>query len=311
MNASSEAAKTTGIVGFMSDPGESEEPLVVEDDGEVDAPAPQPVEPLAPADAIKDINVHAPTRGNRKLEKLLAAANADPQLKAWWHVAAVNATRRLGMSDHSWVHVQIVVNIALRLLRLLDKRGVQPAMVVDYGMKQRDAEVVVAAGAMLHCVGMSIHRTDHESYSLFLTADKLSDLLEGIYDEPERAVIVAETMHAIIGHRSAGKPLTIEAGVVRVADALDMAKGRSRVPFEAGQTNIHALSAAAINQVSIVPGETKPVRIDIDMNNSSGIFQVDELLAQKLTGSGIEQYVEVTARIEGETEQRLLPDVSY
>ncbi|MGH2906088.1 MAG: HD domain-containing protein [Solirubrobacterales bacterium] len=281
------------------------------DEGSIEAPPPQPVEPLTPKDAIAGIDIHAPTRGNRKLEKLLAAANADPQLKAWWHVAAVNATRRLGMSDHSWVHVQVVVNIALRLLRLLEKKGVQPAMVTDFGMSDRDAEVVVAAGAMLHCVGMSIHRTDHESYSLFLTADKLGDLLDGIYDEPDRSVVVAETMHAIIGHRSSGRPLTVEAGVVRVADALDMAKGRSRVPFEAGQTNIHALSAAAINEVKIVPGEQKAVRIDIDMNNSSGIFQVDELLAQKLRGSGIEQYVEVSARIEGEHEQRLLTDISF
>jgi metal-dependent HD superfamily phosphatase/phosphodiesterase len=283
-----------------------DEASISADDGSIDAPPPQPVEPLAPADAVAEIKIHAPTRGNRKLEKLLAAVNEDAQVKAWWHVAAVNATRRLGMSDHSWVHVQIVANIALRLLRLLERRGIQPAMVADYGMSSRDAEVVVVAGAMLHCVGMSIHRTDHETYSLFMAADKLGDLLEGIYDEPERSVVVAETMHAIIGHRSNGKPLTLEAGVVRVADALDMAKGRSRVPFEAGQTNIHALSAAAIDQVSIVSGETKPVRIDIEMNNSSGIFQVDGLLKAKLRGSGLEPYVEVVAHIDTETERRLV-----
>ncbi|MGB0871611.1 MAG: phosphohydrolase [Solirubrobacterales bacterium] len=277
----------------------------------IEAPEPQPVEPLAPTQAIEAIDIHAPTRGNRKLEQLITCANADAQLKAWWHVSAVNATRRLGMSDHSWVHIQVVVNIALRMLRLLTKSGVQPSLARDYGMSDRDAEVVVAAGAMMHCVGMSIHRIDHESYSLFLTADKLNELLHGIYDEPERSVVVAETMHAIIGHRSSGKPLTVEAGVVRVADALDMAKGRSRVPFEAGQTNIHALSAAAIDEVRIMPGKQKAVRIEIAMNNSSGIFQVDELLAKKLTGSGIEPYVEVTASIEGEHEQKLLSDVSY
>ncbi|MFY9263815.1 MAG: phosphohydrolase [Solirubrobacterales bacterium] len=277
-------------------------------DGSIEAPAPQPIDPLPPSQAIAEIRIHAPTRGNRKLERLFQNANADAQLKAWWHVAAVNATRRLGMSDHSWVHIQVVVNIALRLTRLLVKRGVKPSMVADFGMTDRDAEVVVAAGAMLHCVGMSIHRTDHEAYSLFLTADKIGLLLDGIYEEPERSVVAAEVMHAIIGHRKNGKPFTVEAGIVRVADALDMAKGRSRVPFEAGQTNIHALSAAAIDQVSILPGNEKPVRIDIEMNNSSGIFQVDELLAQKLSGSGIEDFIEVTAFIEGETERRLLPE---
>jgi uncharacterized protein len=221
-------------------------------------------------------------------------------------VAHVTATR-LGMSDHSWVHVRIVLNIALRLFRLLARRGVEPAMVTDYGMGRRDAEVVIAAGCLLHDAGMSIHRTDHEAYSLFLAADKLGELLAGIYEEPERSIVAAEAMHAIIGHRRRGEPITLEAGIVRVADALDMAKGRSRVPFEAGTPNIHSLSAAAIDEVVIEPGDDRAVRIEIAMNNSSGIFQIDELLATKLRGSGLEDHLEVTARIEAEHEKRLVP----
>jgi metal-dependent HD superfamily phosphatase/phosphodiesterase len=254
----------------------------------------------------EEARIRFPTRGNRKLEGLREAANADEQLKAWWRVAQVNA-ERLGMSDHSWVHIQIVVNIALRLLRLLVRRGVEPALVRDYGMDARDSEVVVAAACLLHCVGMSIHRTDHETYSLFLAADKLDSLLAGVYDEPERSIVSAEAMHAIIAHRRRGDPLTLEAGIVRVADALDMAKGRSRVPFEAGRMNIHSLSAAAIDEVRIDAGDDKAVRIEIDMNNSSGIFQIDELLATKLRGSGLEDHVEVVAQIEAEHEKRLVP----
>ena len=265
-------------------------------------------EPVAPREAIADVRIRVPTRGNRKLEALLAAVNADDQVKAWWHMSAVNATRRLGMSDHSWVHVQIVVNIALRLARLLFRRGVRPSVAVDHGMSERDAEVVIAAGALFHCVGMQIHRADHEAYSLFLTADKLGELLGGIYEEPERSVIAAEAMHAIIGHRRRGEPFTIEAGIVRVADALDMARGRSRVPFEAGQQNIHSLSAYAIEEVKISAGRgDKPVRVEILMSNSAGIFQVDELLATKLRGSGLEEQIEVVARIDAEHEKRLVP----
>ena len=103
-----------------------------------------------------------------------------------------------------------------------------------------------------------------------------------------------------------GQPLTLEAGVVRVADALDMAKGRSRIPFEAGVVNIHSLSATAIDSVRIAPGETKPIRIAIHMNNSAGIFQVDELLKEKLKGSGLEPHIEVEATLEGEAEKRLI-----
>jgi uncharacterized protein len=265
-----------------------------------------PEPPQSPREALEAMRIRVPTRGNRKLEQLLDAVNADQQVKAWWHVAAVNATRRLGMSDHSWVHVQIVLNIGLRLARLLFRRGVRPNVEVDYGMTERDAEVVIAAGCLFHCVGMAVHREDHERFSLFLTADRLGELLAGCYEEPERTIVVSETLNAIIGHRRQGSPLTLEAGIVRVADALDMARGRSRVPFEAGHQNIHSLSAYAIEAVKISPGRARPVRVEIAMSNSAGIFQVDELLATKLRGSRLEEHVEVIARIEAEHEERLV-----
>src|SRR5918912_3799055 len=260
----------------------------------------------SPAEAIAAIRIRAPTRGNRRLDQLFDAVNADQQVKAWWHVAGVNAGR-LGLTDHSWVHIQIVTNIALRLGRLLFRRGIVPAMVTDHGMGERDAEVVIAAAALFHCVGMSIHRTDHESYSLFLTADKLNGLLAGIYQEPERSVVVAEAMHAVISHRSRGNPFTIEGAIVRVADALDMAKGRSRVPFEQGHTNIHSLSAYAIDEVKISAGRDTAVRVEIAMSNSAGVFQVDEGLGTKLRNTLLAEHIEVVARIEAEHEKRLVP----
>src|SRR5215212_3284944 len=259
------------------------------------------------ADALAGVRIRAPTRGNRRLERLLDAANGDPQVKAWWHVAGINA-QRLEMTDHSWVHIQIVTNIALRLSRLLARAGIVGSMVRDHGMTERDVEVVIAAGALFHCVGMSIHRTDHEAYSLFLTADKLGTLLEGIYEEPQRSVIVAEVMHAVISHRSRGRPYTVEGAIVRVADALDMAKGRSRVGFERGDIGIHSLSAYAIDEVRILSGDdAKAVRVEIEMSNSAGIFQVDEGLGTKLRGTPLEQHIEVVARIDAEHEKRLVP----
>jgi metal-dependent HD superfamily phosphatase/phosphodiesterase len=272
-----------------------------------DEPAPAPEQPRRkpPRETLAEARVRAPTRGNRRLEALLEAVNADPEVGAWWYMAQLTS-ERLGMSDHSWVHVQVVLNVALRLLRLLVKGGVEPAMVADHGMRERDAEVVVAAGALLHDVGLSIHRADHEEYSLFLAERKLHELLDGVYEEPERTVVASEALHAIIGHRRRGDPYTVEAGIVRVADALDMAQGRSRIPFEAGRIGIHSLSAAAIDEIVIAAGEDCPVRIEIRMNNSAGIFQVDDLLGTKLRGTPLADQVEVVAEIEGETEKRLL-----
>ena len=70
--------------------------------------------------------------------------------------------------------------------------------------------------------------------------------------------------------------------------------------------SIHALSAAAIEAVHIRGGQGK-VLIAIEMNNSAGLYQVDNLLRSKLHGSGLEAHLDVEATIEGESEKRLLP----
>jgi metal-dependent HD superfamily phosphatase/phosphodiesterase len=281
------------------------EPAVADVEGPVSSEALRETR-LTPAQAIEGMRITLPVRGNRALRRVLERANADPQLKAWWHVSNVNAVVRLEINDHSWVHVQIVANIALKLLRQLVKHGVEPSVVRDYGMTTEDAELVVVLAALTHCVGMSVHRRGHEDWSLFLAEPKLHELLDGIVEEPDRTVLVSEVLQAITSHRSDGEPLALEAGILRVADALDMAKGRSRIPFERGQVTMHSLSAAAIDEVRIVDGEERPVRIDIVMNNSSGLFQVDGLLKAKLRGSGLEPHVEVIAHVLADAEQRLV-----
>src|ERR1043165_914973 len=262
---------------------------------------------LTPAEAVEQMRINVPVRGNRKLRALIDRVNDDRQLKAWWHASNGNAVVRMEINDHSWVHIQIVTNIALKLLRQLTKHGVEPSLVRDYGMSRDDAEIVVVPGALLHCIGMAVHREGHEDFSLFLAEPKMHELLDGLYEEPELTVIASEVLQAITSHRDYGKPLSLEAGIVRVADALDMAKGRSRIPFEHGRVSIHSLSAAAIEDVTITDGDTRPIKIEILMNNSSGIYQVDGLLKAKLQGSGLEPYVEVIAHIDTETEQRLVP----
>src|ERR671934_2410380 len=117
---------------------------------------------LTPAEAVEQMRINVPVRGNRKLRELIERVNDDKQLKAWWHVANVNAVVRMEINDHSWVHIQIVTNIALKLLRQLTKHGVEPSVVNDYGFSREDAEVIVTLTALTHCVGMAVHRHHHE-----------------------------------------------------------------------------------------------------------------------------------------------------
>ncbi len=252
---------------------------------------------------------NVPTKNNKKLEQLLERIEADAELNQLWRCANVNAVDRFGISDHGEVHIRIIANAALRVFRLLVEGDVTPSAVKDHGLTVDDAEVIVVLAAALHDVGISIHRDDHERYSLIIAYPKARQLLSELYEEPTLTAMVSETLHAIIAHNSEQRCLTIEAGCVKLADALDMTEGRSRIPFDAGQVNIHSVSALAVKSVQITKGELKPVRIEVELHNSAGIFQMDNLLRKKLYNSTLIPFVEVRAAIvEGETEKRLMTE---
>lgn len=253
------------------------------------------------------IDIKVPSSNNPYLAKVLEQINTQPDVKTYFRVLNVIALDRLGITDHGPVHFQIVANIGLKLLRTLHKRQVVSSVENDYGLSFNHAELIVLLGSLLHDLGMAVERENHETHSLFLAKDVIEKLLSFMPRE-EQIIILSETLHAITSHRKGGRPITVEAGVVRVADALDMSHGRSRIPYEAGRVNIHSLSASAIEHVEITTGKVKPIQITIEMNNSSGLFQVDELLGRKLKGSGIEQHIEVRAFIKGDTEKSLLEE---
>lgn len=253
------------------------------------------------------INIKVPLKGNPLLETILERINKDVEVRTLWKVINVNAIDRLGMSDHGSVHFQIVANIALRLARILTEKNIVLSAQKDFGLTNNHSELIIFLASIFHDMGMSIDRSGHEEYSLFLANDILRNLLDFL-PEDERVIVISETLHAIISHRSGGKPKTLEAGIVRVADALDMSEGRSRIPYEAGNIDIHSLSAAAIDNVEIKKGTVKPIQINILMNNSAGLFQVDELLKRKIVGSGIEQYLGVKAFVDRKREKKLVKE---
>jgi len=169
--------------------------------------------------------------------------NRDEQLQAYWKCVNVAAIDRMGFSDHGPVHVKIVANSALKLLRLLVGSKVVPNVVKDYGMTNEDAEVIVFLASVMHDLGMAVVRERHEEYSVLLALSFLHRYLEPVYPKDQAAIITTEVLHVLVSHHRQQHPLTLEAGVVRVADALDMEKGRARIPFEAGKINIHSISA--------------------------------------------------------------------
>jgi len=253
------------------------------------------------------ISIHVPTKNNILLEKALNMVNTNVEIRTLWNIINTNAIDRLKMTDHGPVHFQIVSNLSLRLLRILAKNGIEPSIVKDFKLTQDHAELVVLLASLLHDIGMSANREGHEEFSLFMTHTLLRELIDFLPIE-EKTIVIAETLHAIINHRSGGKPSTIEGGILRVADALDMSEGRSRLPFEAGRMEIHSISAMAIDKVTVSEGEERPIVVDIYMNSSAGIFQTDQLLRSKLKNSGIEKYIEVKAHIKERANKKITAD---
>lgn len=256
-----------------------------------------------------DSQINVPTERNELLAQTLDAMNNNQEITTLWHIINVNAIDRLGITDHGPVHFQIVANIALKLCRLLIKNKIPMSITKEYQLSTDHAEVVVLLASLLHDLGMSINREQHEEFSLFLANSLMRETLSFL-PTIERTIVISESLHAIISHRSDGNPMTLEAGIVRVGDALDMSEGRSRIPYEAGEVNIHSISAAAIDSVEIEEGESKPIQINILMNNSAGLFQVDELLKNKIYGSGLEAHMDVNAYIDRKTEKNLLKSFS-
>ena len=149
-------------------------------------------------------------------------------------------------------------------------------------------------------------RYDHEKYSVLLALEFIYRCLNPVYKEEELAIICSEVLHAMVSHEQPSKPLTLEAGIVSIADALDMESGRARIPFEAGKVDIHAVSALSIEKVEILEGQKKPITIKITMSNSAGVFQIDELLKPRIENSGLKEYAHVVAEITGEKERRII-----
>jgi len=260
-----------------------------------------------------------PYRNNVELKQVMERIKEDKKLQTYWKCANVMAIERMGYTDHGPTHVKIVANLGLKLLRILvEKKLITPSIVENYGMQNDDAEVVVVLGSIFHDLGMIVQRYNHEIYSAFLALEFLERCLPPTYNEEQIAIMTSEILHAIVTHGEPGsnelphsRILTKEAGIISIADALDMEAGRARIPFQAGKVDIHAVSALSIEKVEVECAETvengqKPINIKIKMSNSAGVFQIDELLKPRIVNSGLEQFFHVIAEITGEKENRII-----
>ncbi|SDY13723.1 HD domain-containing protein [Halopenitus persicus] len=242
-----------------------------------------------------------------RVNEVLEAIESDPEIGTYLEAQNVNAVTRKGYNDHGAKHIEIVRDRALRLYDLLKRAGVEFNGAADQGLDEADEAVVIALAATLHDVGHVVHRDDHSYYSIPLAADLLDRFLPEWYDTAAAVRVKAEVLHAILCHHTEETPLTREAGVIRIADGLDMERGRSRIPYEKGGRGINTISSRAIEHVRLRTGDESPVEVEITMNNAAGVYQVDSLLKAKLRDSMLEDQVRIVAiNTKGDDEDRLV-----
>jgi uncharacterized protein len=243
--------------------------------------------------------------GDGRLGQIVAALVNDPLVGSIQNYANVVSIQRLGYNDHGPVHARIVALNCLRIYELLRAGGIEPSIVHEQVGDPEDALVAIFTAAFLHDLGMSVTRDDHEHLGITLADPFILKHLSGVYDDEGKVYMLRSLVHeGIIGHMAHYKVHSVEAGIVMVADGTDCTKGRAMIPQQIARGpvigDIHRFSAGAIDTVHIRKGVHKPVRIDVHMTATSGLFQVEEVLMGKAKASPIMNHLEIAAHVNGQ-----------
>ena len=234
------------------------------------------------------------------LLKAYRVVEDDPEVQGLWFMSNVMAVTRLKYNDHGPVHAKITAGAALCIYQLLRERGVESTLIKD-GVVDREeyAWLVPLLGSLFHDVGNSVHRDMHEKTGALLAKPTLDRVLRRlISDTYTRVKVRQEILHSIHCTSYDVDCLTVEAGCVKVADGLDMAEGRARVPYRLGGVTIHSVSALSVKKVEILPSDKRPIRINVYMSEKAGLFQVDHVLMPKINTTPLRDYVEVYAIVD-------------
>ena len=237
---------------------------------------------------------------NRKGLSILGRILSSERFLTAYSMANAVAVGRLGYNDHGYTHVRIAAANALSMLNILKKRKIQPNFVSEKHGSFDDAQVIVMLGALFHDIGNAVHRTGHERIGTYLALPLLDEVLATEYKGALLEKVKLGVLECVYSSCDEISCTSLESGVVKVADGTDCEKGRARIPYRIyGKEDIHAISALAIRWIEVKEGREKPIRIEVDMSNPAGVFQVDNVLMKKISTSGISHLIEVVPLLNG------------
>jgi metal-dependent HD superfamily phosphatase/phosphodiesterase len=236
----------------------------------------------------------------------------DKEIQALQDYANNVSIKRLSYNDHGPVHMRTVALNALIMMELLRDAGIPTSLEKEEAGVFEDSLTAVLLAAVLHDAGMAIGRQDHELHSCYLAYPIMDRILAQVFPRSmeKRVIIRSLALEGISGHMGNRTIHSLEAGVLLVADGCDMQKGRARIPIALAERpkvgDIHKYSANSIEDVKIGKGKEKPIRIDISMSSEVGLFQIEEVLLQKIAASTAKPYIELYALVNHNEPKRYL-----
>lgn len=227
--------------------------------------------------------LHEILENNEKISTLLKQAN-------------VVAVDRFFYNDHGITHSRIVSSTSIEIFERLLAHNIIPTFVENKLGSLEDAKVIIFLSAYLHDIGNAFHRENHSLVGSILVFNLLDEVLIEIYgDLKKRTIIKSEISQSIYSHDEKILAPSVESSIIKVADGLDMAEGRARIPYRLGKADIHAFSALAIKKVEIESTKEKPILIKVYMNSEAGLFQIEKVLIPKIQTTLIKHLVKIEA----------------
>ena len=236
----------------------------------------------------------------------------DEEIQSLQDYANVVSIKRLGYNDHGPVHMKTAALNSIIMFDLLHNAGIKFNLEKERIGSVEESKIAVLLSSLLHDIGMSVSRDNHEMLGVMLAIPIINRILSEIYpnDIKKTTIIRSLIVEGISGHMANQSIHSLEAGLVLIGDGCDMAEGRARITSLLTRAphvgDIHKYSANSIKKVKIVQGEEKPIRIVIEMTESVGFFQIEEVLFPKIISNPIKPYIELYGNVNGENFKRYL-----
>jgi metal-dependent HD superfamily phosphatase/phosphodiesterase len=248
--------------------------------------------------------------------KALKAARAvleDEEVQTLQEYANNVSIVRIHYNDHGPVHMRTVAYNTIIMMGLLRDAGIRTSLETEDCGDFEDSLTALILASILHDIGMSVSRQDHEVHSEILAAPYLDRFLAHTYKDDTRKRVMLKSLatECIFGHMGNRIIHSLEAGVILIADGCDMTKGRARIPIALSEGtarvgDIHKFSANSIEGVRILRGTEKPIHIEVSMSSEVGLFQVEEVLLGKIAASPAKSYIELYAQVNQDDKRRYL-----